>query len=65
MRTRISERKLLISIILLAGAMFLLFTASFTNARVRIPESGRIALVAAMLLLLFAIRFFLLAIKKA
>jgi hypothetical protein len=64
MPTKISEKKLFVSIILFAGALFLFFTAKLTNAPVQVSELGLLAMVAAIVLFIFGVRLLSRAIQK-
>jgi len=64
MPTKVSEKKLLVSLFLLAGALFLFFTARLTNAPVHVSEKGLVAMAGAIVLLIMSIRLFSRVVQK-
>jgi|GEM_PF-6646088 len=56
MRTKLSERNIILSLILFIVAIALLLTAKLFNGPVRISEKGIVFIVLAIMLSLFALR---------
>lgn len=64
MPTKISEKRLLASILFVAGALILFFTARLTYAPVHVSEKGLVAVLAAIVMLILGMKLFHRAIQK-
>lgn len=65
MATKLSEKKLLAGLILLAGAIYLVVTTTLTASPVRISEKGLLLLVSAAILFILSCKLFSRAVQKS
>ena len=64
MPAKVSEKRVLGSILLIAAGLWLFFTAKLTSVPVKISEKGLFTAIAALTLLLLGIRLFSRAVQK-